>query len=157
MPTGSLGFKVYLGIVAVTGCLLAASHTPAGTLNGMDDPDRVPGEYIVVLKRDHIVSLKNRALTDVHEIAAKSEKWKDARAAADAEVAQIVNRLETAYPHIRISAVMSHGQAPGFVLRASDENARAIANDDDVEEVDAGVALKNLTLSIGPDRPTSAR
>ena len=82
----------------------------------MDDPDRVPGEFIVVLKRDHIVSLKNPALTDAHEIAIKSAKWQVAKAAADTEVAQIVGKLAKAHPHVRISAVMSRGQAPGLCI-----------------------------------------
>jgi hypothetical protein len=47
--------------------------------------------------------------------------------------------------HVKVSAVMSHGQAPGFVLNASDEDAKAIANEDDVKEVDADILLRNVT------------
>jgi len=64
---------------------------------------------------------------------------------ADSEVAQIVSKLVQAHPHVKISAVMSHGQAPGFVLKASDDDAKAIANEDDVKEVDADVLLRNVT------------
>jgi hypothetical protein len=35
--------------------------------------------------------------------------------------------------------------APGFVLKASDEDAKAIADEDDVKEVDADVLLRNVT------------
>jgi hypothetical protein len=138
-------------IVSLAGTLLAVSHAHAGTVNGMDDPDRVPGEFIVVLKRDHIGSLKNPALTDAHEIAIKSAKWQAAKAAADTEVAQIVGKLAKPHPHVRISAVMSRGQAPGFVLKASDEDAKAIANEDDVAEIDADIMLRNVTLSTKPE------
>jgi hypothetical protein len=65
------GFSVYLEIVALAGTLLGASnHAHAGTLNGMDDPDRVPEAFKVVLKRDHILSLNNPVLTSVNEITA---------------------------------------------------------------------------------------
>jgi hypothetical protein len=43
---------------------------------------------------------------------------------------------------------MSRGQAPGFVLKASDKDAKAIADEDDVAEVDADTtidAIKNVT------------
>jgi len=98
----------------------------------------------VVLKREHIVSL-NPVLTDAHEMTAKSDKWKAAKEAADSEVAQIVSKLLQAHPHVKISAVMSHGQAPGLVLNASDGDAKAIANEDDVKEVDADILLRNVT------------
>ena len=38
-------------------------------------------------------------------------------------------KLVKTYPHVKISAVMSHGQAPGFALKASDEDAKAIADE----------------------------
>jgi hypothetical protein len=139
------GFKSYLGVASLVGALFGVSLSHAGALNGMDDPDRVSGKWIVVLKREHIVSLRNTVLTDAHEMTAKSDKWKAAKEAADSEVAQIVSKLLQAHPHVKISAVMSHGQAPGFVLNASDEDAKAIANEDDVKEVDADVLLRNVT------------
>jgi hypothetical protein len=108
------GFNAYLGIVSLAGSLLVVSHAHAGTVSGMDDPNRIPGSFVVVLKRDHIVSLKNPALTDLHEIAVKSEKWQAAKAAADSEVAQIVAKLANARPHAKILAVMSRGEAPGL-------------------------------------------
>jgi hypothetical protein len=113
----------------------------------MDDPDRVSGKWVVVLKREHIVSLRNSVLTDAREMTAKSDKWKAAKEAADSEVAQIVSQLMQAHPQVKIAAVMSHGQALGFVLKASDEDAKAIANQDDVKEVDADVLLRNVTQS----------
>ena len=54
-------------------------------------------------------------------------------------------KLAKAHPKVKISAVMSHGQAPGFVLKASDEDARTIADEDDVAEVNADVVVKNVT------------
>jgi hypothetical protein len=146
------GFKSHLGIASLAGTFLVVSYAHAGALNGMDDPDRIPGQYLVGLKRDHIVSLNNTALTDAHEIKIKSEKWQAAEVAAAAEVAQIVSRLLKAHPNVKISAVLSEGKAPGFVLRASDEDARAIANDDDVAEVDAAVLLRNMISSDKPER-----
>jgi len=148
MRIGLAGLKVGLGLIALAGVLLCVSnHARAGSLNGMDDPDRVPGKYVVALKRDHILSLNNPALTDLHEIATKSEKWKKAKANADGEVAQMVFKLKAAHPNVRISAVTSDGKAPGFVLWGSDEDAKAIANEDDVAEVDADILLKNVTLN----------
>lgn len=142
------GLRGCPGIIAIAGLVLCeSSYVHAGTLNGMDDPDRVPGEYIVTLKRDHIFSLNNPALTDAHEIVTQSEKWKKARAGAEGEVAQMAFKLKAAYPDVQISAVMSYGKAPGFVLTASDEDAKAIANEDDVAEVDAVIVLKNVTLN----------
>jgi hypothetical protein len=71
-------------------------------------------------------------LTDEREVASRSTNWQAAKTAADAEVAQMVAKLRKAHPHVQISAVMSHGQAPGFVLKASDQDAKAIADEDDV-------------------------
>jgi hypothetical protein len=150
MRTRLSGIKASLGIVSLAGTLFGVNPADAGTVIGMNDPDRVPGSFIVVLKRDHILSLKNPALTNAHEEANKSERWEAAKAAADAEVAQIVHRLATAHPHARISAVVSRGQAPGFVLKASDVDAKAIADDNDVAEVDADIMLRDVTLSNKP-------
>jgi hypothetical protein len=121
-----------MGTVAGIG---TAAH--AGTLKGMNDPDRVPGAFIVMLKRDRIVSLKNPVLADPHEKAIRSPKWQAATAAVNTEVAQVVRKLAKAHPHVRVGAVMSEGSSPGFVLKASDEDARAMANEEDVAEVDA--------------------
>jgi hypothetical protein len=60
----------------------------------------------------------------------------------------MVAKLRNAHPNVKISAVMSRGQAPGFVLKASDKDAKAIADEDDVAEVDADTtidAIKNVT------------
>lgn len=124
-------------LAAFAGILTGMSHANAGTLKGMNDPDRVPGAFIVMLKRERIVSLKNPVLADPHEKAIRSPKWQAAAAAVNTEVAQVVRRLAKAHPHARVGAVMSEGSSPGFVLKASDEDARAMANEDDVAEVDA--------------------
>ena len=130
--------------------LLGMTVVQAGTLNGMDDPDRVPGSFIVVLKIDHIVSLKNSVLSNAQETAVKSEKWRVAIAAADREISQIVNRLVQAHPLIQVSAVLSTGQSPGFAMKASDADAKAISDDVDVKEVDADVLLKDVTSRTKP-------
>jgi hypothetical protein len=145
MGTRLSGSNSYLRIASLAGTLFGASLSHAGALNGMDDPNRVSGKWIVMLKPEHIVSLRNPVLTDAREISTKSDKWKAAKEAADSEVAQIVSKLKQAHPQVKISVVMSHGQAPSFVLKASDEDAKAIANEDDVKEVDADVLLRNVT------------
>jgi hypothetical protein len=153
MRTRLAGSNVYLWVIALAGSFLAETSIYAGTLNGMGDPARIPGKFIVVLKRDHIASLRNPMLTDEREIASRSTNWQAAKTAADAEVAQMVAKLRKAHPHVQISAVMSHGQAPGFVLKASDQDAKAIADEDDVSEVDADSpsdAVKNVTATTGP-------
>ena len=61
------GFISYLGVASLAGALFGVSLSHAGALNGMDDPDRVSGKWIVVLKGEHIVSLRNPVLTDAHE------------------------------------------------------------------------------------------
>jgi hypothetical protein len=139
------GFKSYLGIASLAGALFGGSLSHAGALNGMDDPNRVSGKWIVVLRSEHIVSLRNPLLSDAHEMAAQSDKWKAAKEAAVSEVAQIVSKLVQAHPHVKISAVLSHGLTPGFVLKASDEDAKAIANEEDVKEVDADILVRNVT------------
>jgi hypothetical protein len=111
------GSKSNLGIASLAGTLFGVSLSHAGALNGIDDPDRVSGSWIVVLKKE----------------------------AADSEVAQIVSKLMRAHPQVKISAVLNHGQAPGFIMKASDEDAKAIANEDDVKEVDADILLRNVT------------
>jgi hypothetical protein len=144
--TRLVGVNVYLGIVALAATLLGmGNHAHARTVNGIDDPDRVPGAFIVLLKRDHILSLNNPVLTSANEIATKSAKWQAAKAAVDTEVAQMVGKLAKGHPDVRISSVLSEGKAPGFVLKASDEEAKAIANEDDVAEVDVSVRIKNVT------------
>jgi hypothetical protein len=148
MGTRLSGFKSFLGIASLAGTIMGVSLSHAGALNGLDDRDRVPGMWIVVLKREHIVSLRNPALTDAREIVGRSANWQAAKAAADAEVAQMVAKLRNAHPNVKISAVMSRGQAPGFVLKASDKDAKAIADEDDVAEVDADTtidAIENVT------------
>jgi len=142
------GFKSHLGISSLAGTLLVVSHANAGALNGMDDPDRVPRQYIVNLKRDHVASLNNPVLTDKSELKRhiKSEQWRAADAAVDAEVAQIVSRLQKAHPNAKITTVMSH--VPCFVVEdASDEEAKAIAEDDDVAVVNVNVIRKGNILN----------
>jgi hypothetical protein len=125
--------------------LAGSTCVQAGALKGMHDPDRVPGTFIVMLNRDHIVALRNPALIDPHEKAVKSPKWQAAIAAVNTEVAQMVRKLAKSHPHVRVSTVMSEGTSPGFVLKASDEDALAIANEPDVTEVDADMLPRNRT------------
>ncbi len=144
------GSITHLPTSALAGALLlgTSSFVHAGTLKGMNDPNRVPGAFIVMLRRDHIVALGNPVLIDPHEKSIKSPKWQAATAAVDTEVAQMVRKLAKAHPHARVAAIMSEGMSPGFVLKASDEDARAMANEADVAEVDADMLLKKTTLTI---------
>jgi hypothetical protein len=148
MRNGIAQFRAYKQVIGLTGYICIVTNAAAGTINGIDDPNRVPGRFIVVLKRDHIISLRNPVLTDAREAAGSSENWLAAKAAADAEVAQMVANLKKSHPKVKISAVMSQGQLPRFVLKASDEDAKAIADEDDVAEVDADSSrgsIKNVT------------
>lgn len=152
MHTKLTGLCVHLEAIALAVLFLGASNVAhAGTVNGMDDPNRVPGSFLVVLKSEHIQALKNPALSNL----ADKDNWRAAVAAADTEVAHIVTKLRKAHPNVRITAVMSHGAAPGFVLHASDDDAKAIADDDDVKEVDAdstidAVKTIAMTNSVSP-------
>jgi len=141
------GLNVRLG----TGMLLGVALAHAGTIDGLDDPGRTPSVFIVVLKLDPDASLKNLALTDAQEVSAKSDKWRVAKAAADRAVTKIVDRLVQAHPQVKISAVLSSGQTPGFVMKASDADAEAIANEDDVAEVDTDSVLQNVTSANTPE------
>ena len=132
-----------IGACVATIALAGGTSVQAGALKGMHDPDRVPGTFIVMLNRDHIVALRNPALVDPHEKAVKSPKWQAATAAVNTEVAQMVRKLAKAHPHVRVSTVMSEGTSPGFVLKASDEDALAMANEPDVTEVDADMLPRN--------------
>jgi hypothetical protein len=66
-------------------------------------------------------------LIDANEIATKSATWQ--AAAVDTEVAQKVGKLGKIHPNVHISAVTSRGKATGFVLRASDDDAKAMENE----------------------------
>lgn len=140
--------NLYLWLFGLAGSLLGVTHNIyAGALNGIDDPDRVPGEFMVVLKRERIVSLKNPVLSDRHERAVRSPQWQAARAAVATELAQFVDKLTKAHPHIRISASSAPEAVQTLTMKASDEDAKAVAGEPDVAEVDANMVLRNTTLT----------
>src|ERR1700744_1281611 len=87
-------------MAALFGIFLCCNLTQAGAVKGMTDPHRVPGAFIVMLKRERILSLGNPVLIDPHERAIKSPKWQAATAAVSTEVAQVVRRLAKAHPHV---------------------------------------------------------
>jgi len=71
-------------------------------------------------------------------------------ATIDAEIAQIVTRLAKAHPQVQISSVTGK-KNPSFLLRGSDEEARAMAGEADVESVESlGAAdelIENVTMN----------
>jgi hypothetical protein len=71
-------------------------------------------------------------------------------ATVDAEIAQIVIRLGEAHPHVQISSVTGRNN-PSFLLRGSDEEARAMADEADVESVESLGApdelIENVTMN----------
>jgi hypothetical protein len=84
-----IGIQIFSGNRLTCWNYHGVSLSHAGALNGLDDPDRVPGMWIVVLKREHIVSLRNPALTDAREIVGRSANWQATKAAADPQLTQL--------------------------------------------------------------------
>ena len=113
-------------------------------------PHRVPWAFRVELKRERIISFKRLDHIDPQEINTHSAKWLVAMAAIDAEIAKIVAKLAKAHPHVQISSVSGRND-PGFLLRGSDEEARAMADEADVESVESlGAAdelIENVTMN----------
>lgn len=123
----------------------------AGTVRGMDGPHSVPWAFRVELKRERIISFKRLEHIGQEEINIHSAKWLTAMASIDAEIAQMVIRLAKAHPHVRISSVTGRNN-PSFLLRGSDEDARAMADEADVESVEslgtADEVIENSTMSL---------
>jgi hypothetical protein len=119
------------GVFALS-LLFSGAIASAGTVRGMDEPHRVPWAFRVELKRERIVSFKRLEHIDSQEINTHSARWLAAMATIDAEIAQIVTKLAKAHPHVQISSVSGRND-PGFLLRGSDEEARAMADEADIE------------------------
>jgi len=72
-------------------------------------------------------------------------------ATIDAEIAQIVTKLAKAHPHVRFSSVTGRNN-PSFLLRGSDEEARAMADEADIESVEslgaADEVIENPTMNL---------
>ena len=115
---------------------LSGAIANAGTVSGMDEPHRVPWAFRVELKRERIMSSKKLDHIGSEDIKTHSAKWLAAMATIDAEIAQIVTRLTKAHPHVQISSVTG-GNDPSFLLRGSDEQARAMADESDVDSVES--------------------
>jgi hypothetical protein len=149
------GVLAYIGMITVVGILLGASiNARAGALNGLDHPDRVPGQFIVTLKREHLVSLKELALIDRNERTGRTEKWKNATAAVDSEVASRAAQLMTLHRGRLSYPVVGASLIPMFTIEASDEEARAISNESDVERVDALILIRNSALTTQSPAPS---
>ena len=131
--------------------LFCGAIASAGTVLGMDGPHRVPWAFRVELKRERIISFKKLEHIDSQEMNTHSAKWLAAMATIDAEIAQIVTKLAKAHPHVRISSVSGRND-PGFLLRGSDEEARAMADEADVESVEslgaADEVIENVTMNL---------
>jgi hypothetical protein len=129
---------------------LSGALANAGTVRGMEAPHRVPWAFRVELKRERIISFKRLEHIGPEEINTHSAKWLAAMATIDAEIAQIVTRLAEAHPHGQISSVTGR-KNPSFLLRGSDEEARAMADEADVESVESlGAAdelIENVTMN----------
>jgi hypothetical protein len=123
----------------------------AGTVRGMDGPHSVPWAFRVELKRERIISFKRLEHIGPQEINTHSAKWLAAMAAIDAEIAQIVTKLAKAHPRVQISSVSGRND-PGFLLRGSDEEARAMADEADIESVEslgaADEVIENSTMNL---------
>jgi hypothetical protein len=135
-----------------TGALLSlSSFAQAGTIIGIDNPHRVPGEFIVKLRAGCLASLNNPTLKDgQHSI--DSPEWQVARAAVDAEIARMVDKLIKAHPHVRITRSSTPEVDQTLHMKASDKDARAVADGADVESVeslDGDTVIKNITQTTG--------
>jgi hypothetical protein len=130
---------------------LSGAIANAGTVRSMDGPYSVPWAFKVELKRERIISFKRLERIDRDEMHTHSTKWLAAMANIDAEIAQIVTRLAKRHPHVRISSVTGRND-PSFLLRGSDEEARAMADEADVESVESiGAAdelIENATMNL---------
>ena len=130
--------------------LFSGAITKAGTVRGMDGPHRVPWAFRVELKRERIISFKRLEHIDSQEINSHSAKWLAAMATIDAEIAHIVTKLAKAHPRVQISSVTGRNN-PGFLLRGSDEEARAMADEADIESVEslgaADEVIENVTMN----------
>jgi len=130
---------------------LSGAIAIAGTVSGMDGPHRVLWAFRVELKRERIMSFKKLDHIGSEDIKTHSAKWLAAMATIDAEIAQIVTRLAKAHPHVQISSVTGRNN-PSFVLRGSDEEAKAMADEADVGSVESlGAAdelIENSTMNL---------
>jgi hypothetical protein len=131
--------------------LLSGAVANASTVSGLDGPHRVPWAFRVELKRERIMSFKALDHIGSKDINTHSARWLAAMATIDAEIAQIVTRLAKAHPHVQISSVTGRSN-PSFVLRGSDEEAKAMADEAYVESVEslgaANELIENSTMNL---------
>lgn len=130
---------------------LSGAIANAGNVRGMDGPHSAPWAFRVELKRERIISFKRLEHISREEINTHSAKWLVTMASIDAEIAQMVTRLAKAYPHVQISSVAGRNN-PSFLLRGSDEDARAMADEADIESVEslgaADEVIENSTMNL---------
>jgi hypothetical protein len=125
----------------------------AGALYGLDDPDRVPGEFLVTLKRPFVASLANPILSDLNE-STRSPKWRVARDAVNIEVGSMAAKLLATHHGQLTYNVAGAAVVPFFTIQASDDDAKAIANEPEVERVDASIYIRNTLLTTQAPAPS---
>jgi hypothetical protein len=117
-----------------------------GTLRPVDEHHDVPWAFRVDLKREQLSSLRKLEQIDPKGVKAHSPEWLAVMAAMDAEIARVVAKLAKAHPHVRVSSVTGR-KNPGFILRGSDKDARAMAAEPNVESLGpADEVIENLTM-----------
>jgi hypothetical protein len=137
MPSGACRFHTCALATALFLTMLYTAQASAKDVNSTDEKNRnVLFAYRVELKRDHIASVKKLSLLDRQDIKYHSAKWLAAMAAIDAEIAKIVARLGQAHPHVQISSVTGR-KNPSFIMRGSDEESKAMANEAAVESIES--------------------
>ena len=103
-----------------------------------------------MLKSEHLASVKKLELIDRQEMITHSPTWLAAMATIDAEIAQKVAKLAKTH-HVRVSSVTGRGN-PGFTMSGSDEDAKSMAHEADVESVESlGAAdelIENVTMGL---------
>jgi hypothetical protein len=62
-----------------------------------------------------------------------SPQWQAARVAVAAEIAQIVDKLTRSHPHVRISWSSTPEVVQTLNMKASDKDARSVADEPEVE------------------------
>lgn len=134
----------------ITILLMTIDIAVAGTQSDLDESHTVPWAFRVELNQDRILSLKNLQSVKPKDISSHSPAWLAAMAAIDSEVAMIVNKLQKSHPRAEISSVTGR-KNPGFTLRASDAEARSMAQEAVVKRVEglgpADEVIENITMN----------
>jgi hypothetical protein len=146
---------IKLFLIATLGAIVADARNAAiaGALYGLDDPDRVPREFLVTLKRPFVASLANPILSDLNE-STRSSKWRVARDAVNIEVGSMAAKLLATHHGQLTYNVAGASVVPFITIQASDDDAIAIANEPEVERVDASIYIRNTLLTTQAPAPS---